>query len=389
MSLIFSQLKKISCYAAIFLLIGNFILVEASSAKLYKGMQAPSFNLTDLNGNSEALSHLNTGKKLTVIVFWTTWNEQSAKELKRLQELYNKYKSKGFQVIAVNVENQAFSEKYLGKISAYCEEKGITFPVLIDHNLETYYKYSIITIPTTFLINAEATIVYKLPGYPIAGSEQFFNYIKETVEPQLKKIILDRQKLETPDKKAILHFNMARILQKRGNISSAIESFRKTISIDPSFLAAQNQLGVLLYKEGKKEEAVEVFDQVLAGNPSDISFLVDYGNFLFGIGNKEKALEIINKVLVQDPDYSAAHYFLGVYFLKQGQQKKALKEARTAVNLNPFDPYGQRLLGSIYESMDKKSMALDAYKKAAKLLEKKSRFKDLLFFSLVLDINSI
>jgi len=80
---------------------------------------------------------------------------------------------------------------------------------------------------------------------------------------------------------------------------------------------------------------------------------------------------------------------LGIYFLKQGQQKKALKEARTAVNLNPFDPYSQRLLGSIYESMDKKSMALDAYKKAAKFLEKKSRFKDLLFFSLVLDIDSI
>lgn len=379
----YSQLKKIAYFSLILLIMGNLIQGKNATGKLYEGMPAPSFTLSDLNGKSKTLSHLSAGKKLIAIVFWTMWNEQSSKELKRFQKSYEQYQSRGFQVIAINVEGLTISKKQLKKITSYCEKTGITFPVLIDQNLDTFNKYSIIAIPTTCLINDKETVVYKLPGYPIVGAEQLFSFIKEIMESEHEKVSLEHAKFRMPKEKALRYYQMAKVLQKNGDLPGAVESLRKSINIDPDFLAPYNRLGALLYEEGKQKEAIELFNKVLSRNPGDIAFLADYGNFLLQTGNAGKGLEMIRKVIKEDPNYSVGHYYLGIYLLKQGKKDGALREARMAVKLNPLDSNGHRLLGSIYESMGKKKKSLASYKKAARLLEKKVKSKDFPFLSLV------
>lgn len=367
----YSQLKKTFYISLILLLLGNTFQIKSTIGKLFTGMLAPPFTLSNLGGGNETLSHLSAGKKLTAIVFWSTWNKQSSDELKRLQKSYERYQSKGFQVIAINVEDQTISKNQLTNIANHSKDMGSTFPVLIDQNLKTFNKYSIIAIPTTFLINKEEMIVYKLPGYSIAGAEQLFSIIRNTMEPESGKVSLDQTKYRMYDGKAIRYYQMAKVLQNKGDNSAAIESLRKSITIDPDFLGAYNLLGIILYEEGKKKEAVEIFKQALLRNPEDLPFLADYGNFLIQIGNAEKGLAMIRKVLKEDPNYSVGHYYLGKYFLKQGKKEEALKEARLAVKYNPLDFNGHRLLGSVYESLSKKKKSLAAYKKAATLLEKK------------------
>lgn len=364
-------MKKIVYILLILLLAGNTFQIKSTIGKLFTGMQAPPFTLSNLAGENETLSHLSAGKKLTTIVFWATWNERSSDELKRLQKTYERYQSKGFQAIAINVEDQTISKNQLKSITDYYNEMGFTFPVLIDQNLKTFNKYSIIAIPTTFLINKEEIIVYKLPGYSIAGAEQLFSTIRNTMEPELAKASLDQTKYKMHDSKAIRYYQMAKVLQNKEDNSAAIESLRKSITIDPDFLGAYNLLGIILYEEGKQKEAVETFKQALTSNPEDLPFLADYGNFLIQIGNAEKGLAMIRKVLKEDPSYSMGHYYLGNYFLKQGKKDESLQEAQKVVKLNPLDFNGHRLLGSVYESLGKKKKSLAAYKKAAMLLEKK------------------
>jgi tetratricopeptide (TPR) repeat protein len=340
-------------------------------------MAAPSFTLRDLNGESKTLSLLSTGKKLTAIVFWSVWNEQSSNELKRLQKSYELYHPHGFQVIAINVEDQTISKSQIKHITSYCKEKGISFPVMIDQNLETFHQYSIIAIPTTFLINEEETIVYRLPGYPYTGAEQLFSTIRNIMEPKSGKVSLDQVKHIMHDSKAIRYYQMANILSENGDYSGAIESLHKSINIDPDFLAAYNRLGIILHKEGKPKEAAEVFNRALLRDPEDLPFLADYGNFLIQTGHTEKGLATIREVLKEDPNYSVGHYYLGSYLLKQGKKNESLKAAQKTVKLNPLDFNGHRLLGSVYESMGKKEKSLAAYKKAAILLEKRVKSQDL------------
>jgi tetratricopeptide (TPR) repeat protein len=351
---------------------------NVAGKKLYLRMTAPSFTLSDLAGKSQTLNNLSKEKKLTVIVFWSTWNKQSLDELKTLQELFVQYQTKSFQVIAINVEDLIISKDQVQLITDYCKEIGLTFPVLIDQVLQQFYQYTIKAVPTTFLINSERTIIDKLAGYPIASRNQIVATIKDIMQPPSEKGTSEAERLTIAEEKAQRYYQMAKLLRKKEDFSSAIESVRKAIALDDDFIAAYNLLAITLYEVGKRKEAVEVFNHVATSNPNDLLLQIEYGNFLILIGDDQMGLTIIRQVLKKDNNFARGHYYLSDYLSKQGKQDEALNEVQTAVELNPLDYDSYRLLGSIYASQGKKDQSLTAYKKAATLLEHKVKSNDLI-----------
>ncbi len=375
--------KIIYCLLTLFLS-GTVIHPESVSGKLNRGMSFPPFTLGDVYGTRTTFARLSAEKKLTAVVFWAMWNEQSLEELKRLQNAYEQYQPDGFQVVAINIDDHPVSGNQLEKISNYCKQAGITFSVLIDQNLETFQEYSIIAIPTTYLVSRERTIIYKLPGYSIAGAEQLFSNIKSIMKTSPGKVQTGKTKIRTPDGIAFRYFQMAKVLQKKGDHDSAVNALHKSINIDPDFLDAYNLLGILLREQGKHNDAVELYSRALRRNPDDIALMALYGNFLLA-ADREEGLKLIRKAIETDPDYAEAHYYLGSYFFKIGEKEDALKEASTAVNLYPLDSNVYCLLGNIYQSMGKKKLSLAAYKKAVKLFDKNGLIMDFPYLSLISD----
>jgi tetratricopeptide (TPR) repeat protein len=295
-----------------------------------------------------------------------------------LQELFLQYQSKAFQVIAINVEDQTISNDQVQLIADYCNEIGITFPVLIDQGLQQFNHYTIKAVPTTFLINRKRTIIDKLAGYPISRRNQLTSTIKDIIEPVSEKGTSEQKHFTRTEEKAQRYYQMAKVLRKKKDLSSAAGSLRKSIALDDDFSAAYNLLAITLYEDGKGEEAVKIFNDIASKNSNDPLLQLDYGNFLIRIGDADKGLTVIRQVLKEDNNYARAHYYLGEYLLKQEKQDEALKEAQTAVELNPLDYDSQRLLGDIYALQGKKDLSLAAYKKAATLLEYKVKGNNLI-----------
>lgn len=374
-----SQIKRIVVITFFVCLMGWIYLPHSvSGEKLHLGMKAPPFTLSNLAGTSQTLNNLSKEKELTVIVFWSTWNQQSRDELKTLQELFLNYKSKAFQVIAINVEDQVVSKEKIQSITNYCKELGITFPVLIDQGLQQFNHYAIKAVPTTYLINHEKIIIYKLAGYPISRRTQIVSTIRDILEPSSDKDTSVKEHLTAAEEKAQRYYQMGRVLRKQEDLSSAIDSFHKSIELDDNFFPAYNLLAITLYEIGKREEAIETFNNVASTNSHDLLFQLDYGNFLIQIGEDEKGVAIIKQVLKEDNNYALGHYYLGNYLFGQKKYDEALKEAKTAVKLNPFAYDSYRLLGNIYALQGKKDQSLEAYKKAATLLENKVKGNDLI-----------
>jgi Tfp pilus assembly protein PilF len=299
-------------------------------------------------------------------------------ELKMLQELFVHYQSKAFQVIAINVEDQTISNDQVQLIADYCNEIGVTFPVLIDQGLQQFNHYTIKAVPTTFLINHKRTIIEKLAGYPISRRNQLTTTIKDIIQPASEKGTPEEKHFTRAEEKAQRYYQMAKVLRKKKDLSSAAVSLRKSIALDDDFFAAYSLLAITLYEDGKGEEAVRIFNEIASKNSNDPLLQLDYGNFLIQIGDAEKGLTVIRQVLKEDKNYARAHYYLGEYLLKQEKQDEALKEAQTAVELNPLDYDSQRLLGDIYALQDKKDLSLATYKKAATLLEYKVKGNNLI-----------
>ncbi|CDN37105.1 redoxin domain-containing protein [Bacillus thuringiensis] len=124
------------------------------------GKSAPDFTLTKLDGTNVKLSDLK-GKKV-ILNFWATWCGPCQQEMPDMEAFYKEHKE-NVEILAVNYTP---SEKGGGeeKVSNFAKEKGITFPILLDKNIDVPTAYKVITIPTSYFIDTKGVIQDKFIG---------------------------------------------------------------------------------------------------------------------------------------------------------------------------------------------------------------------------------
>jgi cytochrome c biogenesis protein CcmG/thiol:disulfide interchange protein DsbE len=122
------------------------------------GFQAPSLSLEHLN--SDKVYSLESTDKPIVINFWASWCGPCREEAPDLVNLHEQYKD-DIEVYAINLTN---TDSIVG-VERFVEKYGFTFPVLMDKEGEISEKYHVLSIPTTFFVDANGTIVHKIVGY--------------------------------------------------------------------------------------------------------------------------------------------------------------------------------------------------------------------------------
>lgn len=115
------------------------------------GTEAPDFKLVDLEGNPVKLSDYR-GKGV-FLNFWGTYCEPCKEEMPAMNRQYEKYKSQGVEILAVNVDEQDVV------VQKFAKQYDLRFPVVIDKGGEVMEAYKISPIPTTFLIDKDGVIV--------------------------------------------------------------------------------------------------------------------------------------------------------------------------------------------------------------------------------------
>lgn len=128
-------------------------------------------NFRDPAGTPHAVGELQ-GKTI-VLNFWATWCAPCRQEMPQLNRLYEKYRSSGFVLLGVNVDDDP------SKAAEVATKLGVTFPVLLDANKNVSKLYDLNTMPSTVLIDREGTVRYVHRGY-LAGYEN--NYEKQIRE---------------------------------------------------------------------------------------------------------------------------------------------------------------------------------------------------------------
>lgn len=130
--------------------------VSEESPPLEIGEEAPDFELKTLDGKKMKLSDLR-GKGV-LINFWASWCAPCRDEMPAIQEMYDKYQSHGFEVLAVNI---AESEVTAG---AFARQLDLTFPILMDRERDVVRLYRVGLIPSSFFVDPEGKIHSKFTG---------------------------------------------------------------------------------------------------------------------------------------------------------------------------------------------------------------------------------
>jgi peroxiredoxin len=130
-------------------------------SKLKKGQQAPDFTLQDLEGKTWKLSDLK-GKKIVMIDFWATWCNICKREMPILEKVYKEYKDKGVEFFGIALDDVE-KTKQIRKI---LQEKGVTYPVLIDQDQKVATEVYQLSgpIPYKVIVDLSGTIVYDHVG---------------------------------------------------------------------------------------------------------------------------------------------------------------------------------------------------------------------------------
>ena len=118
---------------------------------------APDFTLKSAGGPNLRLQEQRG--RVVMINFWATWCGPCRVEMPHLNRLYDKYRSAGFQLLGVNIDEDP------AKAQALATKLGLQFPVLFDADKRVSKLYDLTTMPSTVLVDRDGRVRHVHRGY--------------------------------------------------------------------------------------------------------------------------------------------------------------------------------------------------------------------------------
>jgi tetratricopeptide (TPR) repeat protein len=142
---------------------------------------------------------------------------------------------------------------------------------------------------------------------------------------------------------------------------------RHNLDKNPDDFEAHYNLAALLQTRGQANESITHFSQAVRIRPDDATASNALGAALLASGRVAEAIPHLTAALKARPEYFDAHYNLGNALASQGDFTAALVHFRSAVRLNPEDSGAEANLGSALAETGNRGEARLHYQRALKL----------------------
>lgn len=137
--------------------------------------RAPDFTLKSAGGQNLRLSEQRG--QVILLNFWASWCGPCRQELPEFEKLKQKYAKYGFDVWAVNVDND------FNTALKFAKPLGLSYPLLFDAGLTTSQSYKVETMPSTYLLDRDGRVRFIhhgfQPGYIAKYDAEIYQLVKE------------------------------------------------------------------------------------------------------------------------------------------------------------------------------------------------------------------
>jgi Flp pilus assembly protein TadD len=153
---------------------------------------------------------------------------------------------------------------------------------------------------------------------------------------------------------------------EQARYEQAIEAFRRTLEIDPTFALAQYDLGVCYFALGQFDDARLAFQESQRLSPAD-RFTAYYRARLDLL--EDRVDEAIRgfEALTNQGHVADEFYYLGSAHFRKGNFKAAVRNLQDAAAINPADYRIPFLLARAYQKLGREAEAEWEYARSAKL----------------------
>ncbi|HLP44489.1 MAG TPA: tetratricopeptide repeat protein [Candidatus Deferrimicrobium sp.] len=133
----------------------------------------------------------------------------------------------------------------------------------------------------------------------------------------------------------LLYYYRGFAYDKSGNPDKALEDYKKSLELDPTFLLSLSEAGKIYAKKKDLNNAVIYYKKAFELGTKDVIALYNYGSCLFNLGNNEEALKVFQKLVEIDPNYPDAYYQLGIIYMGLNDNTKAKENLAKFITMDP------------------------------------------------------
>lgn len=133
----------------------------------------PPFSVTLSDGRIVSRDDLKG--RVVLINFWATWCPYCLKEMPAIEEFYADHRKRGFEVLAVSVDDPP------EKIARFMRDKGYGFPAGASNDGVRAAFGPVSRLPTSFIMDADGVIRTRIAG------QVHYGRLEDRILPLLEK----------------------------------------------------------------------------------------------------------------------------------------------------------------------------------------------------------
>ncbi len=145
--------SKARAFLAVLLLVSSARANLAGASPLKVGAAVPDFTLTRLDGKTVKVSQL--GKKVILVNFWASWCAPCLTELPSIQSLRIAYKDRGFEVVAVNSDEDPKTA-----IPQVLSKLRLEVPLYVDPKGTLSESFGITAFPYSMVLDSKRKVLF-------------------------------------------------------------------------------------------------------------------------------------------------------------------------------------------------------------------------------------
>ena len=154
-------------------------LVSATSLSLEEGDKVPEFDIASIYEGRPSIKLANLEGKTLYIDFWASWCAPCITSLPLYNEMYEKYKDQGLEIIAINVDNPI--EDGLD----FLLDTPLDFLIPQDPEGDAAEMFGVIGMPSSYLISPDGNVELVHMG--------FRNGDIDIIEEEIRKVLMKNQ----------------------------------------------------------------------------------------------------------------------------------------------------------------------------------------------------
>jgi len=218
------------------------------------------------------------------------------------------------------------------------------FHILSDPEYKLWGTFGIIATPTVVISDTNDMVIHVKAGYGYDFIPVVRAYVNQALGLAQKTTPEDAGRVKTVANDTITarlkrHLQMAKMLEQKGRLESAIAEIEKARKLDPNSIEATLALGELFCRTGRSKEVIEIAESVIATRPVDkAKLLLISGWAKRQMGEVADAEKLLLEATKLDPKSSRALFELGKVYETKQQIETAMNTYHKALPLIYDEP---------------------------------------------------